>query len=286
MAIVCLYIENRRKNVRMLARCGLTGPDGMSNRDSSSWPFSPPAHILIIILRMLFFRADNWPLTNGELSIWQSLGSTPLVEEEVPQPRPRRGRNRNLQRLQSQRGRKAEIQIRTQANPRSESFFFSSPFPPSPHSPPSPPSSSLHLPLLLKARRDSEPAAAEPPKFEKEDKENAQVDKSLQNLGYSLYLLIPSPQNKRRVGHTTVVNVEQGLLTSWIIPNTRRSVFPIQSLKTRIRKRKWMIEISRTTQSSNVQNAVKSVQTWCGIQNTRALVPSSWIQRKMNMHSL
>ena len=43
MAIVCLYIENRRKNVRMLARCGLTGPDGMSSRDSpSSWPFSPP----------------------------------------------------------------------------------------------------------------------------------------------------------------------------------------------------------------------------------------------------
>ena len=52
MAIVCLYIE---KNVRMrwvarcvLSCCGLTGPDGMSNRDSSSWPFSP-SHILIVL---------------------------------------------------------------------------------------------------------------------------------------------------------------------------------------------------------------------------------------------
>ena len=36
MAIVCLYIENRQKNAGMRGRCcrGLTGPDGMSNRDS------------------------------------------------------------------------------------------------------------------------------------------------------------------------------------------------------------------------------------------------------------
>ena len=47
MAIVCLYIENRQKNVRMLGRCcGLTGPDGMSNRDSSLfWPFSPRIYL-------------------------------------------------------------------------------------------------------------------------------------------------------------------------------------------------------------------------------------------------
>lgn len=127
MAIVCLYIE---KNVRMrwvarcvLSCCGLTGPDGMSNRDSSSWPFSP-SHILIVLSS--FFRADNWPSTNGELSIWQSLGSTPLVEEEAPQLRLRRGRSQNHRRLQSRRG-KAGIRIRIQANPRLDSSFSSPP---------------------------------------------------------------------------------------------------------------------------------------------------------------
>ena len=127
MAIVCLYIE---KNVRMrwvarcvLSRCGLTGPDGMSNRDSSSWPFSP-SHILIVLSS--FFRADNWPSTNGELSIWQSLGSTPLVEEEAPQLRLQRGKSQNRRRLQSRRG-KAGIRIRIQANPRLDSSFSSPP---------------------------------------------------------------------------------------------------------------------------------------------------------------
>ena len=120
MAIVCLYIENRQKNVRMLGRCcGLTGPDGMSNRDSSlSWPFSPP-HISIL------FRADNWPSTNGVLSTWQSLVSTPLVGGEVPQPRPQKGKSRNHRRRQNQRG-KAEMS-RIKANPRSDSSS-SSPF--------------------------------------------------------------------------------------------------------------------------------------------------------------
>ena len=49
MAIVCLYIGNRQKNVRMpgVGVCrGLTGPDGMSSRDSCS--LSPRlSHLLL-----------------------------------------------------------------------------------------------------------------------------------------------------------------------------------------------------------------------------------------------
>merc|ERR1712037_876386 len=166
-------------------------------------------------------RADNWPSTNGGLSTWPSLASTPLVVGEVPQPQPQKGKSRNHRRRQNRRG-KAEM-IRIKANPR---LVVTQ-------------SQQLNLLNLRKTRR------------------------------------MLSLRNKKRVGHTTVANVEQGLQISWIISNTRRR-----------NQRKWTIGTSRMPPSSSVQNVGKSLQTWCGIQSTRALVTRQWIQRKMNMQSL